>query len=166
VALLASTLAHAERVDVGDYFSFDRPSSWEVTDGDRLHGEGSYTIYKAIGRAVGMVITIRNNDPKAFTPETYFSLNEADLYMLAVHNQKVGWSLPVVWRDVTKRGVPGLFFRDKQGDLRELDMHFWVGNQPFVISFRYLMNPATVKTINGVIDSIQVNGSNISWASF
>jgi hypothetical protein len=163
LALFASTFARAERVDVGGYFTLELPRSWRVISSDHLNGDGSYPVYIAAGRAAGMQVIVRNHDPIAITSDQFWGLTEADLPALAEWNQRVGQPAPRVWKDVTERGLPVLFFRYKEDQTRELTMHFWLQDRTFMLRFVYTMDPATVKTINQIINSVQTTRSNISW---
>jgi hypothetical protein len=157
IALLgiSAFAARAERVDIGGYFSINIPPSWRPAEsGMHVNGPGTYTLYEAYSYSCYMSIDVVNPplSPGAITLADYRGYDDAMLTALATDNHRVGWSRPVVAKDDVN-GIPVLFFRQRRGKVRFLEMDLWVAEKRFVIKFVY--TPAAIKTINAMIESTQ-----------
>ena len=147
--------AHAGPLNVGGYFTINIPKTWRAKpSGQPLHGDGTYRLFLAESYSCVMTIHIVNPpwSEGTITLAAYSNMTEADLPEMAVYNQRVGMSVPVVKKDQIN-GIPVLFFRQKDNKVRLLEMDMWINDKIFVIKFLYTME--AVQTINAIIDSIR-----------
>jgi hypothetical protein len=154
-AAAITVAAHAERVEVGEYFSLDIPSSWTVeVSGLLLNNEGNYPVYVAHGYSCLIRIDVVNPPEIGITFEEYSNFKDPeDCEEYARINHRVGWTKPIVRKDKTNTGIPVILFRQKnKDDVRALMMTMWIGGKQFTIQFVYTAE--AIKVANRIIDSI------------
>jgi hypothetical protein len=146
--------AHAERLDVGGYFSLDIPRSWQVLEsGHHLNGEGRYTVYAARNYWCQVKITVQNPPAKkVIRLEDHLGYTESDLIALAHLNSRVGWTGPIV-KKTDVNGIPMLLFKSSRNKTKMLHVHFWIADKNFTMQFLYTSEG--IQAANDIIDSMQ-----------
>jgi hypothetical protein len=168
MALALASVARAERVNVGGYFSLDIPRSWEITDqGRSVNDSGEYIVYGAKDPVTQthMKIHVSNGANTRGIYQYLLSATDADLKKDALEQQRVGYSVPVIRRDALN-GIPVVFIRDERPMrggtnliLRVLEVDMIVGEKFFFIKFAYVS--ADAPSVNRILDSILAGTNSV-----
>jgi hypothetical protein len=156
-AVAAIAAAHAERIDVNQYFSMMLPNSWQITySGRGLQGEGMYPVLATTNRTCTMFLSVINAPHESISWEEYQTITDLDLPELAQVNQKVGWSLPKV-RKMEFQGIPALVFNHQNNKGYMLSVELWIQDKHFLLNFIYAIEARD--TINGILESLRSDGA-------
>lgn len=155
--LMMACFAHAERVNIGDYFTINVPRSWKViTNGSHVHTPDDYTVYAAHG-SFGVVIGVLNlpaEQTGTIDYKDYLSLTDVELPTLAQINHKTGYTLPIV-KKIEVNGIPTLLFKQKDNSdgVYQLTLSLYIADKHFEVKFFYTKE--TYQNVNNMIDSIK-----------
>jgi hypothetical protein len=152
--------AHAEQINLGNYFSIDLPDSWQSgVEGMTVHNPDDYCVYSAHGRETSIVIAVLNlptEQTRSISFEEFQNYTEVDMLTLVELNQTTGYSAPKI-RKAEINGIPMLVVQKTATDgsnMRSLKLELWPAGKHFVVEFFYYKE--NYRLVNKIIDTMKL----------
>jgi hypothetical protein len=146
-------------------------NSWQLAGRSRgVNDPGDYVVFQVRDpeTETRMTITVSNEANAREMRQFISSASQNDLNQYAAEGRRVGWSTPIIRKDVLA-GIPVVFIRDERPLMngskiivRVLEVDMFVGDKFFFIRFAYAS--ADAASVNRILDSIRagMNSAAIS----